>query len=246
MRWGLLTLIVVVVLGVAGIGYWLYQRPASLQEASAAELHMSAEALETALPTLEEFNTDLLTADPATGTASLFDVESQARALFEASGGLATSQSELRRAASDAAGSALDGVRLATETHSYRVAVLPILDHPDLVTDRSLIELDEAARSFGAWQLSFDNVRAALPESILSDVTRRLDMLSANLSSFLTSYVDALREEDSAAARAVVSDLSTRLDEIRESLDESVEGIQTRVSLRIEEARHALHRLLDD
>lgn len=243
-RWALVAVIVTLVAGAAVFGYWLYQRPGSLQEASTIEVTARATALETALPALEEFNSGLLTADPITGTSSLFAVESEARALFEASGGLATSQSELRRAASEAAASALDGIRLASETHSYRVAVLPILQIPDLVTDRSLIELDEAARSFGDWQLSFDNVRTALPESVMSDVTLRLDVLSTDLPSFLTSYVDALREDDSAAARTAVSDLSARLDEIGESLADSVEGIQTRVSLRIEETRQALHRLL--
>ncbi len=244
-RWTLVAVIVALVVGAAGFGYWLHQRPGSLQDAAAIELTARAGALEQALPALEEFNSGLLTADPITGTSSLFDVESEARALFEASGGLATSQSELRRAASEAAGSALDGVRLASETHSYRVAVLPILESPDLVTDRSLIELDEAARSFGDWQLSFDTVRTALPESVISDVTRRLDVLSTDLPSILTSYVDALREDDSAAARAVVSDLSTRLDEIGAALADAVEDIQTRVSLRIEETREALHHLLD-
>lgn len=230
--------------GAAGFAYWLYQRPVALQEASATEVHSKAGSLEEALPVLEDFNQGLMTHDLATGTASLFAVESEARALFEASSGLASTQTDLRRASSEAASSALDGVRLATETHSYRVAVLPILDAPELETDPSLVGLDEAARAFGDWQLAFDNVRTALPDTVMSDVTRRLDGLSAELSSVLTSYVDALREDDTDTARTVLSDLGQRLAEINESMDDSVEDLVTRVDTRVAETRQALQLLL--
>jgi hypothetical protein len=150
----------------------------------------------------------------------------------------------LRRAASEAAGSALDGVRLATEAHAYRAAALPSLAAPEFETDPSLIELDEAARDFGDWQLAFDVVRTALSERVMSDATQQLDILSGDLNAFLTRYVDALREDDRAGAGEVVSDLETRLEEIGEVLERSVEEVQTRVSIRIDETKGALDRLL--
>lgn len=243
-RWGLVAMVIVLLAGAVGFGYWLYQRPALVEEASAAELVARANALDEVLPELEEFNQNLLSLDPATGTSSLFSVESEARALFEASGGLADTQSEMRRASSEAAGSALDGVRLINEAHSYRSAVLPILTLPDLETDPELIALDEAARAFGDWQLVFDDVRSALPESVMSDVTRRLDMLAGNLDSILTNYVDALREDNPEAAQGVLSDLGGRLGEIHESMDSAIEDVQTRVTTRVEETRHALEAIL--
>ena len=245
-RWGLIIVSMALVAVLAGFAYWLYQRPAALQEASAIDLVSRAAGLDAALPVLEEFNDALLIADPATGPSALFAVESEARSVFEAAGGLASAQTELRRAASEAAGSALDGVRLATEAHAYRAAALPILAAPEFETDPSLIELDEAARDFGDWQLAFDVVRTALSESVMSDATQQLDILSGDLNALLTRYVDALREDDMAGAGEVVSDLETRLEEIGEVLERSVEEVQTRVSIRIDETKGALDRLLSD
>jgi hypothetical protein len=242
-RWGVTIGLLAVTGALAYFGIWLYQRPAAQAEISLAGLTTHATALQSALRTLEEFNNDLLGLDPATTTAALFDIESRARALFDASGDLARDQTGLRAAATQAAGSAMDGLRLAGDAHSYRLAVFPILVAPELETDPALVELDEAARSFGAWQLKFDEVRTALPDGILPDVTARLDMLSGDLTSILGQYVDALREDDMSAAAAVLATLATRLTEVEETLSASLDEIQRRVEVRIEETRQALDRL---
>lgn len=245
-RWGFVVMILLFVAGAAAAGVWLYQRPAAQEATSAATLTSTASELAAALPTLEQFNTDLVAAENPTEASALSVVEATARSLFAASANLGSGQTEMRTAASQASGSTLDAIRLATEARSYRAAVLPMLTPPELETDPELIELDEAARQFGDFQLGFDNVRTALPESILSEVTQELDILSGDLSTLLGRYVDALREDDRAAVEAVMSDLSERLAAIDELLESELGEIQARVETRIDEARQALDRILAD
>lgn len=243
-RWSMIVISVLVVASLAMVGYWLYQRPAVQEQASLDTVSTQARALQSALPALEALNQTLLENAPDADTGALDAVEREARALFEASGTLAGSGTELRTAASQAASSALDGARLVGDARSYRAAVIPVIAAPALETDPELIQLDEAARSFGSWQLGFDQMRTALPEGVLTEVTQRLDVVSGDLSNIMGRYVDALREDDQSAADSVLLDLSSRLSQVRATLDESVEGIQERVVARIDESTEALDRLL--
>lgn len=245
-RWWLVAMILLLIGGTAAAGLWLYQRPAAQETSSVATATAQASELASALPTLEQFNSDLVSSETAPEASGLAALEATARSLFATSADLGSNQTGMRAAASQASGSTLDAIRLATEARSYRAAVLPMLTPPDLETDRELIELDEAVRQFGDWQLGFDNIRTALPESILSDVTRQLDILSGDLSTLLGRYVDALREDDRAAAERVMSDLSTRLAAVDELLVSELVAIQARVETRIGEARQALDRILAD
>jgi len=237
-RWGMITLIVVVVGGLAAFGYWLSGRPAAVELSARIDLATKAETLQTALPLLTELNRGLRDPEPAIGLESLDSVESVARDLFTISGSIA--ENDLRSAASQAASSTLDGIRLIRGTYAYRSAVLPILNTPILETDRDLITLDEAARSFGTWQLAFDNVRTALPDEVLSAVTQQLDILSAELTSFLGRYVDALRQDDRASVESVLFSLGARLDETEQLLWNMVDEIHARVQTRIDETVAAL------
>ena len=244
-RWSVVVMITVVVAGLGGLGYWLYQRPVAQEESSIVAVRAQAETLQSALPTLEQFNGDMLVAEITTGTSALFEVETMARTLFNASASLALRETDLRSASTEAAGAAIDGTRLAGDAYSYRSAVIPLLTAPDLETDPSLIPLDEAARSFGTWQLGFDDVRTALPDAVLPEVTRQFDILSGDLTSIMGRYMDALRDDDASAARDVLSDLEYRLAQLGIALDTSLEDIQRRVAIRIGETRAALDLLLD-
>jgi hypothetical protein len=135
-------------------------------------------------------------------------------------------------------------VRLAREATAYRLAVLPILAAPALETDPSLVALDEAARLFGDWQLTFDETREALPEDLLPETTDRLAELSSDLPSLLNQYMDALREDDAAAAEAVMTGLGARLTEVDASMKIALEGVQDEVSEHITATRTALATIL--
>jgi len=238
-RWSIVVVSVLVVVGIGGLAYWLYQRPVAQAEASLATLSTEAGRLSEALPTLEAFSTSL-TASASANSTELFEVDEAARALFNASGDMAGSSSQLRSAAAAAATSALDGARLAGDAGSYRLAVTPILVAPDLETDPNLIELDDAARSFGGWQLRFDEVRTALPNQTMTATTEQLDILSGDLPAFLTRYMGALRQDDQNLADEVVSELSSRLGVIEEQMTTSLGEIQTRVTDRIAETERSL------
>ena len=245
-RWGLLLGSVLILAGIGAAGLWFYQRPSAQAAASTQTVLESAVQLESALGGLETFNADLPETNVEGDPTLLSDADTAARALFDASGDLPASDSDYRSLAATASSAALDGVRLAGEAYSYRLAVLPMLTAPELETDPNLIDLDEATRSFGDWHLRFDNMRTALPDGVLPDVTEQLDVLSGDLTATLGDYVDALRLDDSAAATSVLTSLSTRLDTVRGALDSAMVETQSRVEQRLSEVRSALELLLSD
>jgi hypothetical protein len=242
-RWSIIMLSLLVVCGAGGFAYWLYQRPVAQAEASLASLSSEASRLQNALPTLETFGANMTSTD-AVNSTELFGVDDAARALFQASGTLSGDAANLRSYAAAASTATLDGVRLAGDANSYRLAVTPILIPPGLETDPNLIELDEAARDFGEWQMRFDEVRTALPDQTMMATTERLDILSGDLPHMLTSYMDALREDDQAGATAVLDGLAERLNSVQNQMTASLEEVQSRVIERIAEAQAALGEVL--
>lgn len=245
-RWSLVSLLVLVLAGAGIIAYWLHQRPSTLEQTSLATITEHAQTLSDSIDSVETFNSALLDDTESPGTADLFAVEAEARALFNSSGSLDSSATTLRAAALRAASSTLDGIRLASDAHSYRAAVLPVLAAPRLETDPEIIALDEAARQFGAWQLTFDQARSALPDQVLPDVTQQLDILSGDLTSIMGRYVDALREDDEAAANGVLLELNSRLAQVQGVMNEAIRRVQERVSSRLTEVSESLDQILDD
>lgn len=243
MRWSVLVAAVILMIGAGVAAYWLYQRPEAEAIAAEASLDVEVAALSDSLPRLEELSAAMASRSDDLAGIDITAVSEAARGLFDAGAALTDGAAEDRFLATGAASSALDGVRLAEETRAYSLAVTPILETPALETDPALIGLDDAVRSFGDWQLWFDDVRTALPDSVLPRVTERLDVLSGDLALALNRYVDALREDDRAAANAVVTDLGLRLGEVRSALDSAIGDIAVRIDNRIEETRDALGRL---
>ncbi len=243
-RWGLITLVALVIGSLGVFGYWLYQRPAVVEQAAVTEVVSAAHDLEAAIPTLLAANTELSDDGTLPDGPALAAAESEARALFELSG--TVNDFETRVAASDAAGAALDALRLIRETSSYQAALVPSLAAPPLETDPEAIELDQAARSFGEWQLSFTSMRSALPDNVLPRVTQELEVIAADLNRILSDYVDALREDDQEAATLTLSNLDTRLTAVGETMSQSIVDIQNRVELQIATATAALERILTD
>lgn len=244
-RWSIVSAVLVVLAGVGAVAYWAYQRPAAEAEASRVILSTEAERLLDALPTLEHFG-EALTNNENLGSTELFVVDDAARSLFDASGNFSGSDSVLRSHAATASTSALDGVRLAGDANSYRLAVTPILVAPGLETDPNLIELDEAARDFGDWQLRFDEIRTALPDQTMTATTEQLDILSGDLAGILSRYMDALQADDRSGATKVLDGLAARLAAIEGQMMTSLEEIQGRVLDRVNEAETALIGVLDD
>jgi hypothetical protein len=244
-RWGLIIFTIVALGVMAGTAaWWLYQRPVNEAAAADAAVRGSADNLQSSLPALEEFNAELAIAGEDADTSGLFAADTAARQLFTDSGSLPGTESATRSAAAAASSAVIDGVRLDSDAHAYHTAVRPILVTPSLETDPALIELDEAARSFGDWQLRFDEVRTALPDGVLPGVTEQLDVLSGDLSNLLTAYVDALRNDDRAGAVDVLAGLSARLEVLSEELEAALVATKDEVTGRIAEAKTALATLL--
>jgi len=245
-RWGLLLVILLMAAGIVAIGLWLYQRPEALAAETMLEVRASASALSPDLITASDLNNSLLDQNqvPVTVIASLLSLDAHARDLFEASATLPSSESASRTRASDAASKALDASRLLGANYAYRAAVIPILAAPDFETDPSLIALDEAARRFGEWQARFDSVRSALPAGSLSSITTELAVVSGDLDSIQTRYLDALRRDDMAGAITVVEDLSKRMTVAEGMLYSGLSGVHATIQKRIDSALSAIDLLV--
>ena len=243
LRWSLLIALAVTITALVSLGYWLYQRPTVQTEAVIAVVGAESQTVADALPVLEEYNDALLLPDPTQEPVQLSVLETAARSLFQTAGQLPPEQTAARSAAAGAAEAALDGIRLTRAAHAYRLAVAPVITTPALETDPSAIGLDEAARAFGAWQLQFDQVRSALPDQVLPEVTERMGMFSTDLAETLTAYVEALRADDMTAAETVLTGLSRRLTDLHEFLVMELDAVQGRVEQRIAETQTALTEL---
>ncbi len=239
-RWGVLAVIAMLTLGVAIAALWLYRRPMAQAESSLRAVTAEATALEATLPELEAFNAALVEPGSDLSTYDVSTVGTSARRLFDLSGSLPGQDEAIRSAAAGAAGSALDGVRLAGNTRAYMLAVIPHLSAPGLETDPSRISLDDAARAFGDWQLSFDQMRRALPADVFSPVTDQIAAVSSDLPGVLDDYVEALRLDDQPGAARVLSDLDGELGAISVTLAQAVADVHERVDGRIAETRAAL------
>jgi hypothetical protein len=244
LRWGVITAFLVFLAAAGAVGFWLYQRPATQERASQASLDTAAADLDQALPLLAEFNAAFADSPDTVDAGTLQRVDTAARALFAASGELADSDTANRQAAASASQASLDGVRLASEAFAYQQAIRPMLVTPQLETDPSRIELDQAARDFGAWQLGFEQVRNALPDGALPEVTEQLDIVRGDLGGVLNDYVDALADDDPTAAADVLEALGRRLDGVDATLNRVLAGVQQRVTARVAETQTALDDLL--
>lgn len=245
-RWGLAVVMTLLVGTLIAAGIWLWQRPAALAETAVAEVTSAASALEPELAALADVNATIAEPeiDPAAVTSQANAVDNQARALFNAAGTLPDGSAEIRANAADAATAALDASRTIADAVAYRSAVINILVAPALETDPELIPLDEAVRSFGTWRLAFDQVRAALPTGTMSRVTSSLEVVSGDLESIQNRYIDALREDDAAAATTALSELTAQLSATEQLLWSSLEEAQSRADELITESTTSLSAIL--
>lgn len=245
-RWGMLTIVLTLAAALVGGGFWLWQRPSAMADAAVSNISTQAGALQPELTSLQDINQQLLEPelDLSAVSAQSAAVNGEARALFDASGAVPSSEAATRRLAADVASTAIDASRILSSATAYRSAILPILVPPDLETDPELIGLDDAVRDFGAWQSQFDEVRSALPEGTLPDVTERLETISAGLESIQAGYLDALREDDRTAADQQVRDIEDQLRDVEAVLNVSLEDVQTRVHRLTDEALAGIDQLL--
>ncbi len=245
-RWGLLSASLLIAAGFVAVGFWIYQRPAALVSEALTEVQTSASALSPELMAAQELNKRLVDQEqmPSTVMAALLTLDSKARDLFEASAALPSSEATFRTQSADSASEALDASRLLGTSYAYRAAVIPILAAPEFETDASLVTLDDAARRFGEWQSKFDSVRSALPTGTLSPVTTELAIISGDLDSLQTRYLNALRKGDRWGAITVADDLSERLTVAEGMLYSGLSEVQVKVQSRIDKALTTIELLL--
>lgn len=246
-RWGMVITLAVVVAGLTAAGVWLWHRPAAMAEAASSAVSVAAADLEPELEGLDRLNQQLLDSQMETSEviARTLSVDGAARKLFDAASGLPTdSEQTARTVATDVATTALDASRLVSDAIAYRSAVIQILTPPDLEADPELIGLEDAVREIGTWRQTFEQVRLALPEGTMSDVSVQLGEIAASLESIQKRYVDGLGQDDRQAAEAAVLELEAQLDIAENLLNRSLRQVQEQADELIRDSFSGIRRLL--
>lgn len=245
-RWSQVIGVILMCAGIAGIAAWLYLRPSEVAAEAIAEVRAKAEALQPSLNALGAVN-DRLTSgafDSQMATDVLLDVDRKARELFQASASLTGEPGSLRAVAADAADDAITAARILADTMAYRDALVPVISAPPLETDPQLVELDAAAFAYGQWRVRFDAVRDSLPIGVLDDVTTRLGLVSAELGSIQSRYLDSLRSDDALGAEAAIADLAMLLDGVDLELNVGIGKNRESVAQRITDSISLIESLL--
>ena len=246
-RWPMLSLLIIVTLAVAGVGYWLYRQPADEAAAALGEVRSEAEALTVALeqvaPLVADIDLDRLPEANRDASAYL-QLGDRARSMFAASADLPAEDSSGRSVAAQAAGIAIDASKQLMDITTYRTALEPALTLPLLETDPDLTDLTTATDAFTQWRTGFESVRGALPAEVAPEASAALDRLSANLEQTQAAYLDAMRTDNRTAAVETLGALRADLQEVRHALITDLAAVSETVSALIDRARDDLSRLL--
>jgi hypothetical protein len=220
-RWPVVIGVTFAVLVVAALGLWIYQRPDNAAAAARGEVNtqavLLAASIDSARSIIEDLDAERLPDDVESPTA-LFDIGEQARAMFEASADLPTSDAIGRTAAAESAALAIEASRQLTDALAYRTALEPSLTLPLLETNPDLTDLTVATAAFTEWRAGFEAVREALPAAVTGETSTALDELSAGLDATQTAYLDAMREGNGPGAAQAIGELKAALSTIRMTL----------------------------
>ncbi len=246
-RWPVLLGVFVVVVAVAGLGYWFFTKPGGAATSALAQLQTQASALagtfDQASRLIADLDAERLPQANQDSTV-FFDMGEAARAMFASSAELQASDSANRSAAADAASLALDASRQLMDATAYRTALEPALSLPLLETDPGLTDLVTATAAFSEWRSGFEAVHEALPTEVTGQAPTALDALSAHLETTQSAYLDALRTEDRAAAVEAIGTLRAELQQVRHALLVDMGEISVSVSALLERAEARLEQLI--
>ena len=246
-RWGVIASVVGLAAIVGGLSFWIYQRPTTAAEIAVSQVSDQADTLDAALQQLTPMVDALIAGESIDGDLLglvTLEVTDAARDLYSLAGELPASETAARTAASDAASLALDASRLVSDLTTYQSALAPNLIPPALETDSSLVDLTAAAKDYGDWQARLTRIRSALPTGVAAVVTAEFDVFFGKLDAARSDYLDALREGERFAARAVGTELENDLNAISDLLDITI-AEQAAIALsEIETARAGLADLI--
>jgi hypothetical protein len=195
-----------------------------------------SDATQTLLAALEETRVNALSSpdvwNVAEATTSLLHLESAARQLFDMAGQLDNRDRLLREETASISADALDLGRLIGDDWTYRLAVRPVLDKPELPVTGDPVELAEVLAS---WQvLITDSVSKVAPPSHYSEHFTEVQRHLAGFDRWRISYLDAVASGDSARASAQVEQLETTISQLENDLSSAELALRTDTLARLE------------
>lgn len=229
---------------------WFFgARPAAEAEALAADVVSDALALESTLDPLravaitlgDETGPDLVGA----ATASLA-TEEAGRALFSRSADLDDDgeAGAIRAAATSAAGEAMEAATSVSRLSAYRLSAERALVLPALPSSPTADDITEVTQIIADWRSSVNEVVADLPSGLLAGTTGRLEEWRVSLQTWQEAYLDGLRQDDTVAMAAAVTQQDTVVRQLRTGLIEDVDAAAAVTLRQIESAADGLESLV--
>lgn len=243
-RWSMLLGLFLLLAGVSGIAYWIYQRPAEVAADATAAVVADAGALNEALSGVSAVAEGLNGTIPAGYVDTLNRSDEAARALFARSADLPETEIATRSAAADAAGLAAEASRSLGDAAAFRTALEPVLIVPAFETDPDLIDLTTATAEFGTWWAQMDRVGAALPQGVSAETITSFDSIRNEFETVQGAYIDALRLGDGATAAEILTHLQAELDGVRAELTAAMDSIASTATDQLTKAEAVLADLL--
>jgi hypothetical protein len=195
-----------------------------------------SDATQTLLAALDETRANALSGPEvwsvAEATTGLLHLESAARQLFDMAGQLDNRDLLLREETASIAADALDLGRLIGDDWTYRLAVRPVLDKPELPLAGDPVELAELLAS---WQILItDSVSKVAPPSHYSEHFTEVQRHLAGFDRWRISYLDAIASGDFAGASARVEQLETAISQLENDLSSAQLALRTDTLSRLE------------
>ncbi len=246
LRWGMIGSFLVILTVVAGVGWYLLQRPAVAERSARENLEASASALIPALDGVAPVITAMREGSAEIGsvTAASLALDTAARDLFNAAAELLPTLASERSTATTAATAAMEASRRLSDAVAFDFAVRPVLVLPLLADTSAEADLSEMTEIFVGWRTRFESVQLALPGGVMERVHDELERVSGRLGRHQTSYLDAVRLQDDVAMGRALNDLGSDLRSINDALSFARAVAADEIAASMSEARSRVASLL--
>lgn len=205
---------------VSALLWFVLNRGPQLEAAADAALVESAaetsEAVSDLIVVAENVGTDEAP-DLTEASATILTAESAARELFTRAGDLDAADPR-RDETVDATSRVLDASGRTSRLLAYRLAAERILVPPSVPTDLQATELAAATEAVTAWRADVEAALEELPGDTLPAHRRQVAQWVDGLAEWQTRYLDGVREGDSVAVAAAVTDETASVRRLEEGL----------------------------